>query len=224
MIKIANPSFTRDEAILALDTMYFSCNGKATANSEAMIELSGLLNRLPIHPADRRQDNFRTSSGIAQQLNLFKSNCATGVRNIHVGAIFFEIAFEFEDHMDRLHEIAEAIRKNEQGFSLSPGSPLENMGFPEGSLLGHLHRAIEIRDGAKLQIGEKCSICNAIPQMYYKDCGELLQKHLIIPPTQLDYRIKYGAQFFIPVCPNCHEALHRYRPWLTKDNCGEILR
>lgn len=37
-------------------------------------------------------------------------------------------------------------------------------------------------------------------------------------------RAAHPADKFITVCPTCHAALHRIRPWKSKHNCGEILR
>ena len=221
---MANSRFTRDEVILALDVLFSSNNGHASANSDEMKNLSELLNRLPIYPSDKKRVNFRSPTGITKQLTMFQKSCSTGSRNIDVGTTFFQVYFEFENCLDELHEIAMAIRKNECGFSDQFGCLEEMQDFPEGSLLGHLHRNIEIRDGSKVGFKEKCEICGSMPKLYYQLCGQLLQHHLLVPPTELDYTQKYGAENFITICPTCHEALHRHRPWLKKENCEDILR
>ena len=221
---MANLSFTRDEAILALDVLFSSNGGHVSATSDEIEDLSRLLNRLPIHPTEKRNADFRNPSGVTRQLNLFRSSCRTGKRSVNVGKTFFQVYFEFEDHLEELHKIAMAIRRNEIGFSGLFGCLEETQDFPEGALLGHLYRIIEIRDGSKMAFKENCEICRSMPQLYYQSCGQLLQQHLLVPPTELDYTQKYGAESFITVCPNCHEALHRYRPWLKKENCEDILR
>lgn len=221
---MASSSFTRDEVILALDVLYSSENGRVCADSEEMADLSGLLNRLPIHPVAGRRADFRNPHGITNQINLFRTAMRTGNRSSNLGIKFIEVAMEFEGRHDELHEIAQAIRRNEECFSLEYGSISENTGFPEGILLGHLHRAVEIRDGAKVQGADHCEICNMKPELYYQTCGNMLQSHLFIEPIELNGMKKYSADKFITVCPTCHAALHRIRPWKTKDNCGEILR
>lgn len=221
---MASASFTRDEVILALDVLYSSETGSVRADSEEIRELSLLLNRLPIHPVENRRADFRNPHGVAAQLTRFRSNCYTGKKDPNVGKLFFDIAFEYENSMDELHSIAKAIRKNEAAFVSLFGAPSEDDGFPEGILLGHLHRIIEQRDGAKLKLKDHCEICNIRPALCYRDSGQLLQNHLIVAPAQLDYTKKYGADYFLTVCPTCHAALHRHRPWLTKENCGDILR
>ena len=221
---MASASFTRDEVILDLDVLFSSENGKVTADSDEIKELSLLLNRLPIHPTENRRADFRNNTGIARQLMLYRSSCNTGKQDPNVGALFFDVAFEYEDRASELHTIAEAIRKNKEVFASLFGSPLEDDGFPEGILLGHLHRIVEQRDGAKLATKDHCEICKSKPTLCYRNAGQLLQNHLVVAPTFMTYSKKYRTDSFLTVCPTCHAALHRYRPWLTKENCGDVLR
>ena len=217
-------SFTRDEVILALDLLFSSEKGRVYADSEEMADLSALLNRLPIHPIKSRRDVFRNPTGITRQINLLRTSLNTGNRITNLGAMFVEIADEFNGHHDELHKIAEAIRRNEHCFTEEYGSSYEDVGFQEGILLGHLHRVIENRDGIKYELADHCEICSLKPELCYQPCGGLLQPHLVIPPTELDGNKQYGVKQFITVCPTCHAVLHRFRPWRTKDNCEEILR
>lgn len=221
---MASASFTRDEVILALDVLYSAEKGRVSADSAEIKELSQLLNRLPIHPVENRRDDFRNPHGVAVQLMKFRSNCNTGKKDQHLGSMFFDVAFEYEDKLCELHSIAQAIRKNEAAFTSLSGVPLEDDTFPEGLLLGHLHRIIERRAGAKLAMKDYCEVCNIRPTLCYYNSGQLLQNHLVVAPTLMDYSKKYRADSFLTVCPTCHAALHRYRPWRTRENCGDILR
>lgn len=218
------PSFTRDEVILALDVLYSSKRGGVTENTAEIKELSLLLNRLPIHPAENRRADFRSPAGIARQVMLYRLSRNKGKKEPNVGPLFFEVALEYEDRTDELHSIVEAIRKNEAAFHSLFGSPLEDDGFPEGILLGHLHRLIEQRDGAKLATKDYCEVCSIRPALCYRDSGQLLRNHLLVAPTLMNDSKRYGADSFLTVCPTCHAALHRCRPWRTKENCEDILR
>lgn len=211
-MRMSSPSFTRDEVILALDVLYSAGEKTISADSREIQDLSLLLNRLPIHPVENRRLDFRNKTGIARQINLYRSSCNAGKRDPNVGIKFFEVAFEFKDHYDELHSIAEAIRKNEPYYSLCFGNPIEDNCFPEGALLGRLHRVIELRDEPRVPLHDCCEVCNLKPTLYYQPCGPILQQHLLIPPTQIDGKKKYGADSFITICPNCHEVLHHYRP------------
>ena len=73
---MANVSFTRDEAILALDVLYFDEDLRLNKESKEIVELSELLNELPIIPLSARGEIFRNSNGIKNQLIKFKSSYA----------------------------------------------------------------------------------------------------------------------------------------------------
>lgn len=113
--------FSRDEVILALDVLYSSKHERISADSDDIKDLSALLNRLPIHPNENRRSDFRTTTGITKQIKIFQSNLRTGNRDNYVGAMFFNIASEFENRHDELHEIAQAIRRNEKYFMMEFG-------------------------------------------------------------------------------------------------------
>lgn len=222
---MANVSFTRDEAILALDVLYFAEDLRLNKESKEIVELSELLNELPIIPISARGEVFRNCSGISKQINTFRRSYSKGIKNSNVGAIFYATADEFKEKRDELHRIACAIRKNYQYFKAATfGSELENEGYPEGALLYHLHRILEARDGRKIVSVKSCEICHLnLSEVYKPVPGSFLQNHLLVPVTELDGSKCYKADDFITVCPNCHAMLHKYRPWVTRDNAGEIL-
>ena len=220
---MSSSAFTRDEVILALDVLYSSEMQRVSADSEEIADLSALLNRLPIHPIENRRVDFRTGTGITAQLNRFRRSLFSGINKDNVGPLFFKVNFEFENRIEELHKIAKAIRRNEPYYSLRFGSRSEDIGFPEGVLLGHLHRMIEVRVTAKFDLANHCEICNLRPELCYIPCKGLLQPHLIVPPVDLNGKKKYGPESFITVCPTCHAVLHRIRPWRTRKDCCTIL-
>lgn len=220
-----NVNFTRDEVILALDVLYNSKAEHLGAKSKEITELSQLLNELPIYPEEMRSESFRNCTGVSHQISHFRSGYSSAENAWNVGTLFFRIDQEFKGNGLDLHETAEAIRKNRELYGkLLFGNIDEATGFPEGELLGHLHRVLENRYGCKLEKESRCSICKLDFSRVYSGDVDLLHNHLLVPVTRLDGNTKYTADDFITVCPNCHEVLHRRRPWITKRNCEEILR
>ncbi len=55
---MASASFTQDEVIRVLDVRYSSENGRVTADSDEIKEVSLLLNRLLIHLVENRRVDF----------------------------------------------------------------------------------------------------------------------------------------------------------------------
>ena len=68
-----NPKWTREELILALD-LYVRCGRKQLdAQHLKIIELSRLLNSLPIHSSVSREAEFRNPNGVSMKLGNFLS-------------------------------------------------------------------------------------------------------------------------------------------------------
>ena len=59
-----NPPWHRDEVILALDLYFRTDYGQMHANNPALIELSEILNKLPIHNFRPDAKRFRNPNGI----------------------------------------------------------------------------------------------------------------------------------------------------------------
>lgn len=222
---MANPSFTRDEAILLLDTYYSSNKNRLPEKSDEILSLSRLLKSLPIHFEEFKETpTFRSNSGIAQQLSGFLRSCIRGEKDPNVGKIFFEVAYEYEDRISLLHRVADAIRRNRGHYNVPFGSDMEDYGFPEGVLLGHLHHIIENKAAKTIDKDTKCAVCSLNPGLVYNTERNYLELHLLIPPEDLDANIKYGKEKFLTVCPTCHKALHCIRPWCNKDDYLKVLR
>ena len=221
-----NTPFTRDEAILLVDTFLYSGNQHFGKKSESVVELSETLNMLPIHPKFLRKENFRNPVGISDQIAAFKAHLKDSSKTNLLGPIFLTVYKEEQQGFFSLHDVADAIKRNIPFYEAYPfGNDTEGDAFPEGSLLGHLHRIVEIRDSRKLSLGERCDICRLqLKEVYQPVDSHFLQMHLIVPPTQIDPDRQYTKDDFITVCPNCHSVLHRYRPWCSKETSTNILR
>ena len=220
-----NPSFARDEVILALSVLYQSGKQRLSERTPEVFELSGLLRRLPLFPQAMRSRDFRMPHGVAQQLADFRSSRAKGKRATNVEELFYIIADEYEGREDELHEVAQAIERSLPAIEeIGLGEAFDYASFPEGWMLGRLHKSIEHRDCAKVkELNPICEICGIDTENIYRQGINLMQLHLMTPLCDLNLKKRYRALDFITVCPNCHEALHRHRPWLVKQKRAELL-
>lgn len=67
------PKWHRDEVILALD-LYFKLEPREIDKSNPkVIELSEILNKLPIHEATLKNEKFRNPNGVSLKLNNLKA-------------------------------------------------------------------------------------------------------------------------------------------------------
>lgn len=67
-----NPKWHRDEIILTLELYYDLESGRMSSGSKEVIELSELLNKLPIHTIRPDAQKFRNPNGVALKLGNFK--------------------------------------------------------------------------------------------------------------------------------------------------------
>jgi 5-methylcytosine-specific restriction enzyme A len=222
------PQWTTDEIVLGLDVLFKINCLNITMNNPEIIQLSELLNQMPIIPIDKRGENFRNIAGVSGTLRNFYAELNQKIISYKVGRIFFEVYDYYKTEISYLHKIANAIRRCLFfANSLTYGDPIETNGFPEGAILSHVHRNIETRYTESCQeIIEECEICGIKPNRIYVDVGtkSILGKHLLVAPKNLNPQTKYTLMNYINVCPNCHRALHLTRPWCTRVNCESILR
>ena len=68
---MARHDWTRDELILALDLYTREPSARGSKNHPGVIELSHLLNRLPLHPQSEREEYFRNPNGVGMKLSNF---------------------------------------------------------------------------------------------------------------------------------------------------------
>lgn len=66
-----NPKWHRDEVILALDLYFKLTPGDMHARKEEVIELSTLLNKMPIHDVKPVNLKFRNPNGVGMKLTNF---------------------------------------------------------------------------------------------------------------------------------------------------------
>lgn len=61
--------------------------------------------------------------------------------------------------------------------------------------------------------GEKCMICNLEPRLTYGEAGSIIEVHHLEPLASLVEPRPYDPRTdLVPLCPNCHRAVHTRRP------------
>ncbi len=109
----SNPSWTREELILGLETYFLARNGGLHATDTHIVALSKLLNRLSFHPIEGRSKTFRNPVGVAMTLRKFQlfdpEYKGKGLRP--EAGLKQQVWEEFVDDLDALHLAARAIRQ-----------------------------------------------------------------------------------------------------------------
>jgi 5-methylcytosine-specific restriction protein A len=219
-----NPPWTRDELILALN-LYINAGRVQLGNSDPqVIELSELLNNLPIHPTKLRQAKFRNPNGVSMKLGNFSSIDPNydGVGLERGSKLELEVWNDFADEPYLLSKVASAIRRDFVSIiseSLPKYDVVGDEEFKEGRILTQLHKQRErdpklakrkkdkvLKDTGRLA----CEVCSFDFAEVYGELGfGFAECHHLIPLSELDMEKTVRLSDLAIVCANCHRMLHR---------------
>jgi 5-methylcytosine-specific restriction protein A len=72
--------------------------------------------------------------------------------------------------------------------------------------------------------GDRCAVCKAVPADMYPGLSSIIEVHHIEPVSLLTAPKVYDpCTDLIPLCPNCHRAIHRSIPAMLPDDLRNIL-
>jgi 5-methylcytosine-specific restriction protein A len=233
-----NPSWTQDEHILALD-LYFRFNPSKIGKKHAsVVELSDLLNRLPIHPQALRGETFRNPDSVYMKLcNFLRLDPSYKGKGLSAGSKGEEVVWNmYAGNRSELTKIAEAIRASgERQISTLLTQPLDEdeEAFPEGRVLTREHRTRE-RNRQLVERKKKavllakgnleCEVCEFDFFSTYGELGrEFVECHHLAPLSDLREERKTKLSELSIVCANCHRMLHRARPWKSIGELKAII-
>jgi len=226
-----NPTWTRDELILLLE-VYFRVDMKRVGTlTPEVVDLSVVLNELPIHPQDRRSANFRNPAGVHMKLrNLCRFDPIFDRRGLGRGGQLESVVWnEFSSNRELLKDTAHAIRNNYEKISRMSDvvwiDEAENEGFLEGRLLTKLHKLRERnpivvkkkkRETLKSTGALVCEICGFDFADFYGDLGEgYAECHHLLPLSASGPTQRTKLSDLAIVCANCHRVLHRSKSYLS---------
>jgi 5-methylcytosine-specific restriction protein A len=74
--------------------------------------------------------------------------------------------------------------------------------------------------------GEICNVCGIDPkEMYGEAIGSILEIHHIEPLSELDRARVYNPRTdLVPLCPNCHRAIHKRKPAYKPDELKDLIK
>lgn len=232
-----NPDWVRDEIILAMDLYVRAGRKQLPPGHEEVVRLSQFLNRLPIHPASSRDENFRNPNGISMILGNF-----LGIDPLHGHSglsknnqIQATVWNEFIESLSLLHRTAEAIQAAifiENPENSADAFDEEDV-FPEGHILTKQH---VLRERNRAAVAAKvdqvlrrdgrvsCEVCNFDFLEFYGELGRgFAECHHIVPLAEAAFSRTTRLSDLAIVCANCHRMLHRGRPVLTVDGLKSLI-
>jgi 5-methylcytosine-specific restriction enzyme A len=230
-----NPSWARDELILALDLYFRQRPLRIGHDHSEVVALSDFLKSLMIHPDPPDAKSFRNPNSVYMKLCNFlpldPSYKGKGLRR--GGAEDLAVWKEFSSDPALLAETAAAIRSYASDRSLVTFSAIDEDEFAEGRLLYRAHITRErspalvkqVKRSALKRYGKvMCEVCGFNFQMKYGPLGEnYIECHHVVPISQLAPAAKTRVKDIALLCSNCHRMIHRRRPWLGISELKSLL-
>ncbi len=164
-----NPNWSRDELILALD-LYLRVGRRGPSDAE-VIEVSNVLNRLPIHTVRPDLEKFRNSSGVALKLANFQAldPSYTGTGGTNGGRGDADVWDDLHGDPAMVARLATGIRAWLQHTGEVTVPEEDEEGVFEGRLLYRHHRTRE-RD-RPIVARKKATILRAGGRLACEACG-----------------------------------------------------
>jgi len=218
-----NPSWVTEELILALD-LYLRRWPQIEKTDSELIELSALLNRLPIHPDHLGDTEFRNVNGVhmkfANFAHLDPAYPGQGLaRGNQLEAVIWE---QYGKDPEGLRKAVEAIKfhaDTDGDWREAVVDGEEDIGAKEGRLLFRAHRSRErsstLVRKKKSQVFKAigklaCEVCDFDFQRQYGGLNEpFIECHHLVPLSELRPNQVTRLKDLALVCANCHRMLHR---------------
>lgn len=219
--KPRNPDWQRDELILALD-LYVRYGGKPPSHTHSdIVELSRVLNALPIHSNKGDSQTFRNENGVYLKLMNFRrfDPTQTGIGMTRGNRLEKEVWDQYSGKPEQLRILADSIRIGYLTVGEADTTEPEEETFPEGRILYRMHRLRErnrtviekAKTAEKKRAGRlRCCVCAFDFAEAYGLLGDdFIEGHHTKPLSELGGMTETKTTDIALVCSNCHRMLHR---------------
>ncbi|MDT0341905.1 HNH endonuclease [Streptomyces litchfieldiae] len=227
---VKNPDWARDEIILACQLVMENGWKGLDAQDARVVELSGLLQLLPIHAEAERNEKFRNPNGVARKtFDIATRHPEYQGKPTNGGALDVAVLMEFLARPDEMTEVARLIRQGIvagelQGLAPTDDEEFDDYSAPEGRLLMRRHQARERNKNLRkkkiasvTQRGGRlaCEACGFDFEQVYGDRGAgYIECHHVVPLHEAGEG-KTKLSDLALICANCHRMIHRRAPWPT---------
>ncbi|MFX0544769.1 HNH endonuclease [Roseovarius sp. S1116L3] len=238
-----NPTWTRDELILAL-RLYVDFEGNPPGKTSKEIhDLSETLSQLGRKLGVIGDDNYRNANGVYMKMMNFRpfderyrSQGKLGLKS--GGKADAEVWNEFAKDPERLTKAADTIlallNEKEGLLTTADGFDEEDTEAAEGKLVTRVHRtrerdtSIVKRKKAKVLTKNGLLACEACGFDFAEVYGErgdgFIECHHTKPVSELKPDEKTKISDLALLCANCHRMVHARRPWLNLDELRFTLK
>jgi 5-methylcytosine-specific restriction protein A len=240
---VRNPKWHRDEIILALDLYFSTDRGSIDKKNPKIIEVSRVLNELPIFPERPDEEKFRNANGVTLKLSNFLTFDHTYKgKGMSGGSRLDEEVFnEFLNERDRLRHIAAEIRGvagnaelKHKIYAIEEDEQTLRDTVMEGQVLYKLHKVrerdkkiVDLKKHQSILLTNKltCEACIFEFAEFYGQLGQgYIECHHRTPLYSIEAAQKTTLDDLALVCANCHRMLHRSKTYITVAELGMMIK
>lgn len=225
-----------DEIVLACD-LVMQNEGRSLDHEDArVVELSNLLQRMTLHPLDKRLPEFRNPNGVAQKTrNIAQHHPAYAGSPSNGNVLDSKVMRQFISEPDVMHATAESIRA-----LVAHGEPPD---FPhavgydgesemEGHYLLRWHAYRERNPALRrrkidsvMARGDSltCEVCEFDFARTYGDRGRGYIECHHVEPLHVGGERPRSIRELALLCSNCHRMIHTKPPWPTPAELRELI-
>ena len=226
-----------DETVLACDLVVQNDWQPLPSEEQRVVELSGLLQRMSLHPVEVRLENFRNEDGVSRKTHNLASSVPSWTKWRSNGSQRDrEVAAESLSAPDVMHRIAQDLRQkviNDRPDNFLKLSFDEDESVLEGRYLLRFHierernqglTATKIRSVLACDGRLACEACQFDFGQIYGDRGlGYIECHHVEPLHETGER-STSIRDLALLCSNCHRIIHRKPPWPTPAQLSEIIK
>jgi 5-methylcytosine-specific restriction protein A len=233
-----DPDWTRDEIILACDLAMANGWKRLEYNDSRVIELSALLQTMPIHSEEVRTELFRNPNSVARKtVDITCRHPDYRGKPTNGNVLDVQVLNDFLARPAEMTKVAQRIRHGLitgefQGL-LPEAEEEDDHSAPEGRLLIRRHKSRERDKGlrkrkiaAVLRQGRRlaCEACGFDFEATYGPRGAgYIECHHVVPLHEAgEGRTRLSDLALI--CANCHRMIHRRAPWPTPGDLRSLIR
>jgi 5-methylcytosine-specific restriction protein A len=230
------PDWAWEEIVLACDLVVQNGWKQLTEDNPKIAELSGLLQKMDIHPPEVRGGKFRNVNGVVRKT----ADIATARPDYQGGRTkgghrTEAVVAEFVARPDVMHAAAASLRSSLLAGEV-PAVPLE-VGYEdeselEGRLFLRLHAYRERKPGLKKKKIKSvlasggilaCQACEFDFGKFYGERGQGYIECHHIEPLHMGGEKRRGLDDLALLCANCHRVIHKQLPWPTPTELRELI-
>ena len=231
---MANPNWTADELLLALD-LFFRLEGHRASRFDRRIQdLSTLLRTNPAWGKKQLGARFRSAAAVASKLN--NISFLSGEPGMsHVSRLDRDIWQRYGNRPGFVRQRAEVIRRAILSGPDATVTEIEDIEFKEGALVTRQHRFRERNPNVRKRVlasrladGElECEICEvSFPSLDHKLKLAAFEVHHLLPVAIARER-KVKIRDMALLCATCHRQLHaliaNQQDWVDLEAAKQVL-